>query len=559
VGQSRSLAPEMVRLSIPSLLFDPSLVRVRHVKLDGQAVAVLVESVGASACCPRCGRSSPRVHSRYVRHLADVPWHGRSVQLHLKVRRFFCVVADCPRRIFAERLPTVAPTYARTTLRLREAHCTIAFALGGEAGARLAIRLAMPTSPDTLLRRIRSAPTEGMPVPRILGIDDWAFRKGTRYGTILCDLERQRVVDLLPDRQADTLARWLKDRPDITVISRDRAGPYAVGARQGAPEAVQVADRWHLLVNVREALERLLDRKPSQRQAAAQQAAAEIAPPPVHLPEPMPVPVDSGKISPRERLRDTRRQQRVERYERVLELHRQGMGVRQIARELHVSRRTVRRFLRVPAFPERATRQRMPSQLDRFSDELRQRWDEGCQNAAQLHRELRDRGSRCSYATVQRCLERLGCARTKKQRDRAERKAAAKPPVPSPRRASFWLLHPRPELAEEAQRFVGHLCRQDPEIATAVDRARTFAALVREHRPEGLSDWLVQSEQSVIPEIRSLAGSLRQDEAAVRAALELPWSTGPVEGYVNRLKTIKRQMYGRANFDLLRLRVLHAG
>jgi transposase len=545
-------------LSPLALLPDAAGLCLQRLVLDGPAITIYLQTTNPRADCPVCGQPAQRTHSRYWRKLTDLPWRSRVVGFHVLVRRFFCDEPACARLIFAERLPALARARARTTTQLETAHRHIGMELGGEAGARLACRLCMPTSPDTLLRRIRSTPPGGLTVPRILGIDDWAFRKGTRYGTILCDLERQRVVDLLPDRQAETLARWLKDHPGVSVISRDRAGPYAAGARQGAPEAVQVADRWHLLVNVREALERFLDRKPSQRQAAAQQLIAEKAPSAAPISEPKPVPVDSGKISPRERLQHTRRQRRLDRYERVLDLHRQGMSLRQIARELNTSRRTVRRFIRTPAFPERAARRRMPSKLDRFVEFLRQRWDEGCHNAAQLHRELRQRSSRCSYATVQRCLERMGCVRTGRQQQKAERRAATKLHVPSPRRASYWLLHRGPELEKEARLFAENLCRQDNEIAAAVKQAREFYTLVRQRRPEGLADWLTRSEQSAIPEIRSLARSLRQDEAAVLAALELPWSNGPVEGHVNRLKVVKRQMYGRANFDLLRQRVLHA-
>jgi transposase len=577
VGRERSLAPEMVRLSIASLLFDPSLVRVRHVKLDGQAVTVLVESVGATACCPQCGHGSPRIHSRYVRKLADVPWHGRAMQLHLKVRRFFCVVADCPRRIFAERLPTVTTSYARTTIRLREAHCTIAFALGGEAGARLAVRLAMPTSADTLLRRIRSAPLADWPVPRVLGIDDWAFRKGTRYGTILCDLERRRVVDLLPDRQADTLAVWLKQHPGIEVISRDRAGPYALGARQGAPNAVQVADRWHLLCNVREAVERLLDRQRLGLQQAAT-AVAEAATPTGELatespatviqpaPETLPVPEDLSRAA---RRRQASRERRLQRYRQVMQLQEQGVPLRQIARHLRIGRRTVRRWVRAPAFPERTVRRPMPSTLDRFAAHIERRCREGCRQITQIHRELLAQGCRQSYETVRRYVLRLGHkARTPRASAGAQtgptRKRSVnsnKPvafPAPSPRRASWWLLTPKDERRVEQRAFVEKLYAIQPALRDTIHLSEEFLRMARQQEPDRLDDWLTRAEQDQAPEMRGLATSLRRDQAAIRAALELPWSTSPVEGQINRLKTIKRQMYGRANFDLLRKRVLHA-
>src|SRR5262249_42136728 len=177
-----------------------------------------------------------------------VPWQGRAVLIMWRARRFFCLATACPRQTFAERLPEVAAVSARTTARLHETHRLIGQALGGEPGSRLAAPLGLPTSPDTLLRRVRRGPLSQQPAVRVLGVDDWAWKKGQRYGTILCDLERRRPVDLLPERSADSFAMWLKAHPGVEIISRDRGDEYIKGASQGAPRAVQVADRFHLLV-----------------------------------------------------------------------------------------------------------------------------------------------------------------------------------------------------------------------------------------------------------------------------------------------------------------------
>src|SRR5215472_7225000 len=245
---------------LPVELFTGAEVRLDDFVLTPTTAVLLLVATSPTAACPRCGVPSDRVHSRYRRTAADLPLRGRHVALRLVVRRFRCARPDCPQQIFCERLPHLLAPHARATARLTEAHRDIGFAAGGEAGARLATRLAMPTSPDTLLRRVKNAPNEPSAVPRYVGVDDWALHKGQRYGTIVVDLERGRVLDLLPGRDGEALKAWLKEHPGVEVISRDRWSAYARAASDAAPQAKQVADRWHLLKNLREAIEGLLAR-----------------------------------------------------------------------------------------------------------------------------------------------------------------------------------------------------------------------------------------------------------------------------------------------------------
>ncbi|MBV8704955.1 MAG: ISL3 family transposase [Acetobacteraceae bacterium] len=537
--------PFSVSKSLLSLL--PVGLAVNWVAITPDRVVIAVCARARTAACPLCRRRSRRVHSRYVRRLGDLPWHGRVSRFDLQVRRFRCCAPECPRRIFAERLPAVALPRVKRTARLADAQRRIALSAGGESGARLATSLAMPVSGDTLLRLIRAAPLPEVPTPRVVGIDDWAWRRGQRYGTLIVDLERNRPLDLLPDRDAQTLEAWLKRHPGIEAIARDRAGAYADGARCGAPEAVQVADRFHLLRNLGGALARALDRHHRDLRTAAAAAvrntadtAAQTAP----VAPPMPAVVEPPQGPDRHAVRRAR-------FHEALALHGQGWPVRRIARALGADRKTVRGWLRSGEFPTWRHRPR-GSSVDRHAEHLNRRWDEGCRNAAQLWREIRDQGFRGRLRTVQRW------ASSRRGADPAASGVGWRPaawPAPSKHRAA-WLVVAGPErLDATEQRFVDALLAPSPELAGLASLARRFSTMVRERQAELLDGWLTAAKGSALA---GFADGIRRDLDAVRAALVLPWSTGPVEGQISRLKTIKRAMCGRAGFELLRRRVLLA-
>jgi transposase len=224
----------------------------------------------ATLPCPDCRQISEKEHSNYQRHPDDLPCFGFRVQLHLRVRRFFCHHPECSRRTFAETFPEIVGYKARRTQRLKQQQLAIAFAVSGEVGRGLLPSLAMPLSGDTLIRDIRGLPDEEITTPRVLGIDDWAHKRGHSYGTILVDLESRRPVELLNSREADEVTAWLRQHPGIEIISRDRGQDYAKAVNDSVPEAEQVADRWHLLKNLRDAVETMLSHKPAVLLAAGQ-------------------------------------------------------------------------------------------------------------------------------------------------------------------------------------------------------------------------------------------------------------------------------------------------
>ncbi|GAC1527806.1 MAG: hypothetical protein NVS2B16_35710 [Chloroflexota bacterium] len=349
-----------------------------------------------------------RVHSRYRRTVGDLPWADRRLVLHLHVRRFFCDLASCPRRTFAERFGPSLPPYARRTARLTANLSALAFAAGGQGAARLAHLLAMPISPRTAIRIMHGQPLPGAPAPRVVGLDDWAWKKGRTYGSICVDLERHQPIALLPDREPATIAAWLQDHPTIEVVARDRGGAFIDGVGQGAPEAIQVADRWHLLKNLGDALEHLFH----HQSAVLKQVFADLdAQPSAAAPKERMLPtLDGASKSQRSKVASAAWSERaLERYRQIHTFHAEQIDVATIARLLHVSRPTVYRYLqmREPPTPSPISLHERHV-IDPWKPYLVQQWNAGRRNALDLWRDLRDNhGYQHSPRTVARFLEVL--------------------------------------------------------------------------------------------------------------------------------------------------------
>ena len=468
--------------------------------------------------------------------------------MRLLCRRFYCRSLECSRRIFTERIPKVVRRYGRFTERSRQVLSLIGYALGGEAGARLAEHIGVETSADTVLRTLKtSVPKESHPPVRVIGIDDWAWRKGHHYGTILVDLERHKVVGLLPGRSAESLAQWLNQQPSVEIVARDRAGLYAEGASKGAPDAVQVADRFHLLCNLTAAAERALQ----QKQFTGLAESSPEASPTVESKE------EAKPESQSDKVKAQRREQRLERYNEVTRLYREGHSQKTISSLLGMQRKAIRRFLRASEFPERTKPKRQPSRISRFRSFLEKRWAEGCHNATQLWREVREQGYEGARGMVARMVSSFRAPGTKYFRAGMEqRKSQLRFAVPSPSHVAS-LFSRRPEtLSGYEKAFLNHLAAEDGGIWALRSITSEFAALMRNRDLNGLGDWMHRAIATGIPAMKSFVAGLRRDQAAVDAAFSLPWSSGQVEGQVHRLKLIKRQMYGRAGFALLHRRVL---
>jgi transposase len=488
--------------------------------------------------------------TRYLRRLDDLPWHDVPIRIELHARKFRCRNRLCSRKVFCERLPKVVAPFARHTLRLAQAFELLAFALGARAASRTASKLGFQVGKDVCLRAMRhhsssSKTTEGEQVC-VLGVDDFAFRRGCTYGTILVDLERRQPIDLLPDRTAETLTAWLKAHLELETVSRDRSSAYADAVRTGAPQAAQVADRWHLLKNLGDLVERFFVQHHSLLTRAATIVRAEYAAQQDEVD--LPVGAKANGLSDYEKPVPARRQKL---FDAIKELQASGQSIRRIARELKVARNTVRRYIHCETVPPQAAGAGRPSSVLPFAEHLQRRWRAGDHNAFRLWQEIKTQGFRGEVDAVQRFV----CAWRKT--------SVGKVPCPvtsrglSPRQAAKLLLRPDAAGSEWERTYLARLCVVSPPVGVLQQLGLDFQQMVKERRVDLFNNWLKRVVASGVEELQRWADGLLADEGAVRNALSSGWSNGQVEGQVNRLKTIKRQMYGRAKFDLLRARVLY--
>ena len=515
----------------------PNGLSVTGLNLEFDSITVHTRSNSATARCPICKQLSRQVHSKYIRSLADLPWAGLPVCFRVSVRRFYCANGVCPRKVFAERLDGVTSEYGRRTDRQRRALENIAFSLGGEAGSRLAAQLGFPISPDTLLRYIRCAPEPQIFPVIVLGVDDWAWRRGLRYGTILVDLERRRVIDLLPDRSPVSFAGWLINHPGVGIISRDRGGEYREGARRGAPDAVQVADRFHLIKNFTAVVEKVFKRH-------------------ARLVSDVPAPDSPRMLSPprpdREAMQERTRMKTAELSKTIHSMAEKGLSNAAIGRTLNLSRQMIGKYLRSETPPERGRHKRTSTILAPYEQYILERCRQGYWNSMGLWREITALGYEGKYRTVRRYVAYV-------RRLTVDRVNVRAPVVTLTPRSAATLVLRRPEDRSDSQQTtINELIKLHPQIGKSIQLFEWFAGIIRRQREENIKEWIENAKDSGIPEIKGFAAKLTQDLDAVIAGIELPWSQGQTEGQVTRLKLIRRQMYGRGDFDLLRKRVLRA-
>jgi len=536
--------------------FFPGLTLLRQTQ-HVQGMTLYLASRISSSCCPHCHTPSDRVHGYYWRYPQDLSWVGESVRVWLRVKRFDCCHPACRRATFSENFSTFLGLHAHRTQRLKAQQGQMGIHVGGEMGATLLNGQNTPSSADSILRTVKALELPQHPTPRVLGVDDWAFRKGLHYGTILVDLEKKQVVDLLPDRTTASLKGWLEQHPGVEIVTRDRASDYSKAITQAAPQAVQVADRFHLLQNLSQAVKKWLERqkKPLMVLLRGFEPKNKMTPEVSTLPSPElggSTPTPPQTRHPYHRDREARRKK----YDEVIALHSQGLKGRQIEVQSGIPYRTVRFWIKKGHFPESLGRTGVLK--PEHAEHLRVRWAQGETNMVGLCRELITQGYKGGHQTVRDFLHALQheVSLTEQPLLAGQPKISLRYPIAW---LSRWTTTPRADLSPEAKQVLSFLKRQDTLFQKGYLIVQRLAKLVREPGPEQeevLKTWLKDARAVGIPELTALSRGFLRDLKAIIAGVTLPWSNGQVEGRVNKLKFIKRQGYGRAGFELLRRRVL---
>lgn len=511
----------------PSSLIPPGFAVAGSSSAD-DGTTIIVRSTSPTSHCPSCGTSSSRVHSHYRRQMADLPLSGRSVKLIATVRRFRCEAVRCGQSIFTERFADgiVAP-WARRTGRLDGLVHHLGLASGGRPAASFARRLMLPVSNDTLLRVVRRRGCPPVTPPTVIGIDDWAWRRNQRYGTIICDIERRRPISLLPDREAATAQAWLAEQPQIAVVARDRGGSYARVAAKALPDAVQVADRWHLMENASHAF---LDAvRKSMRQIRRAVGAMTINP---------------KLLTAAERIQYEGYLHREDTNAAILALSKDGIAIKEIVGRTGHSRGLVRRVLRGERSDVFRTRE---SSLEPHLPWLDQQWAAGRHNGAELWQALQAQGFRGSLRVVSEWATR---------RRHAEKiDAETLQRIPSARTIARLLTIGRDDLSKAETVTVAAVETGVPSLIEAREIVDSFHVMIRRKVEADLDPWIERANGSLVA---SFANGVAKDIAAVRAGIIFRWSNGQTEGQITKLKLVKRQMYGRGKIDLLQARLIGA-
>ena len=536
MNKLRNILPNNVRIKICSIMFNDC------------SLLIYASTCQSSSYCPVCRKKSTRIHSKYNRELSDLPVSGKAVRIKLMARKYFCENYSCPRKVFTERFANEICPHGRRLIRSNHLLCKMALELGGNKGATISQLVGLPISSSTILRILRKLdiPEKTM-TSGIIGVDDWAFKKGNAYGTIIVDLKNNEVIDLLPDRSPDTLIKWLQSHPEVQIVSRDRYGPYASAIKQGAPQAVQVADRFHLLLNLGEATKRMFQ---SEGKILKEAFNLYNNPPTSEL-------MDKNRQHKKESLPEITEYsqaninpKRQHKFDNVKQLHEKGYSLKAIARTVKSHRHTVKKYINLEKLPKKQSR--LSTNFDAFQAFLLHAGNTE-KTYKVLHQMISSKGFTGGYSQFCNNMNDLY------KRHKVTSKSSPVKLVPiktwSAIKLSLMVYKDKNELKNEDRQFLELLYHKSPQIRQTGELVRSFKILFQSKEDGSLKNWIEEAINSGSG-IKNFAKNLIKDFDAVNNAVITPYSNGQVEGQINKLKNIKRAMYGKASFQLLRKMVL---
>ncbi len=501
-------------MNLSSVLGFPSTLAVDTVERSTEGLTVSLHATTSIILCPRCGTAGSRVHSRYYRTVADMSCVGQRLTLKLLVRKWVCPLDSCPQYTFAEQFAGLVRRYARMTDRLIQALQSAGVTTNGADGACLLSSLAMPTTAKTLIRRVLELPLPEEGSIRLAGIDEWAWKKGSQYATILVDLQQHRVAALLPERSVETSTAWFKKHPELHTISRDRGKIFRAAADAGAPQAKQIVDRFHLQKNFGEALEKFFSHRKRLLKKVARLLAGKALP--------------ASKTAPVRRIEQERRQrhtQRVRRHKKIWKLFRAGYHKEEIAQMIGMTTRTVYRVLENEQPPAQETRHRTQHITDQYLPYLTRRWNEGCHKARELYQEIVAQGYTGTLRTLELLVARFRPHRTKL----VTKQAITLQKTPSARNTALMIVRRAQKRTEDQTMFIDQLCKSDPTAATAYTLAQEFGSLLRHREGKaGWEKWKAAVHRSGIAELRDFVEGLADDAEAVINGCSESWNNGMV-------------------------------
>lgn len=541
-----------------NIFFKGSQLNIESCDYEEDRVKLYVSSLTEAEQCPYCQEKSSRVHSRYIRTLRDLPGFGKETVIVFNARKFFCDNQQCDKKTFAEQPGNQIFRYRRRTCRCETAVYRHALVLSSIQSSRLLGGIGIPISRSTVLRdlhRLRLPDTESLSK---VGVDDWAFRKGVTYGTIIVDLDSGHVCDMLGTREESDFSTWLSDHPHINMVSRDRSTEYSAAIKSTGREIIEVADRFHLLKNMSDCVTKIVSE--NYRSCVNHVNGSNKNNETVSTESVSPNGSDSGLT---DSLKKQKEYVNETKYNEVKRLQKEGKGINETAALLGIARQTVRKYRDWDSYHTPAGKPRLP--YHQYSSYVENEYASGKDMCA-IYREVKAQGfpgSRTPFFDhFKYLMDGHRGIRSKDERERMKRESE------STDSTEKIVLPPAASIALTICKDISEKELDETEIETInrlwgldwfdemYEAASRFWKIIKKNSVKKLLKWIEKFKNSKLPKIVTFVKGIQLDLEAVKNTLIYPVSNGIVEGYVNKLKTVKRILYGRAKLPLLQRKMI---